>query len=306
MRIVFMGTADFACPVLKSLVTGTGHEVVLVVSQPDRPAGRGRQCQPPPVKEEAIRLGLPVFQPVKIREPLALETLRATNPDLMVVVAYGQILPQSILDLPRLGCVNVHGSLLPRWRGAAPIQYAIWKGDTVTGVTTMYMNARMDEGDIILQREEAIQADDTSASLFPRLALAGADLAVETVGLVAEGRAPRMIQDSARATYAHKITKDQGRIDWTTTAAEIERQVRAFHPWPSAFCFVGDLMVKIWRAEVVELGGKAQPGLVTEDHAIGTGQGLVKPLEVQPAGKKPMGWGDFLRGHQLPTGTILA
>jgi methionyl-tRNA formyltransferase len=305
MRIVFMGTADFACPVLEAITGQAGHETVLVIAQPDRPAGRGRKETPPPVKETAVRLGLPVFQPARIKDPDAQQVIRDAQPDLIVVVAYGQILPQSVLDLPRHGCINVHGSLLPRWRGAAPIQYAIWKGDTVTGVTTMYMNAKMDEGDIILQREEVIRPDDTSESLFPRLAAAGAELAVETIRLITEGRAPRIVQDETTVTYAHKITKEQGRIDWARPAVEMERQIRAFNPWPSAYFFVGELMIKIWRAEVGKGTEAVPPGTVTTDRAIATGEGVLRPVDVQPAGKKRMGWDEFLRGHELPPGSMV-
>jgi methionyl-tRNA formyltransferase len=305
MRIVFMGTAELACPVLESVAKRSSHEVVAVVTQPDRPKGRDLAVAPPPVKVAAMEWGLPVVQPAKIRETDAVRSICEMRPDLIVVVAYGQILPRSVLEIPALGCMNVHTSLLPRWRGAAPIQYAILTGDAETGVTTMYMNEKMDEGDIILQRVEKIRDDDTSATLHDRLALAGAELAVETVKLLGEGRAPRVRQDESRVTYAHKISKEQGRIDWGRSAAEIERQVRAFNPWPSAYFFAGDLMVKVWKAKTGAGAVTASAGSLTGDRSIVTGRGVLCPVEVQPAGKKRMGWEDFLRGHQLPVGTVL-
>ncbi len=252
MRIALLGTAELAVPCFEAVAKMPGQEVVAVVTQPDRPKGRDLKPSPPPVKVAADRLRLPVQQPVKIRAPEAVEAVKATQPDLIIVVAYGQILSKSVLEIPRLGCVNVHTSLLPRWRGAAPIQYAILHGDPETGVTTMYMDEHMDTGDTILQRSELIRADDTSATLHDRLAKLGAELLVETVALVAEARAPRVKQDETSATYAKKITKEDGRIVWTKSAVEIERQIRAFNPWPSAYTRLGDLMLKIWKAEVVE------------------------------------------------------
>jgi methionyl-tRNA formyltransferase len=256
------------------------------------------------VKVVAERLGLPVRQPLKIREPAAIDALRAAQPDLIAVVAYGQILPKSVLEIPRLGCINVHTSLLPRWRGAAPIQYAILHGDRETGVTTIYMDEHMDTGDIILQRAQLVHADDTSATLHDRLAKLGADLLVETVGLIAEGRAPRAKQDETHATYAKKLTKEDGRIDWTRSAVEIERQVRAFNPWPSAYMHAGSLLLKVWKAEIVE-GVSGNPGEVLADFIVATGQGGLRILELQPANSKRMPVDDFLRGHMIKPGTTL-
>ena len=304
MRIAFMGTAELAGPCLEAVAKAPGHEVIAVVTQPDRPKGRDLQPAPPPVKVVAERLGLPVQQPLKIREPTAIDALRATQPDLVVVVAYGQILPKSVLEIPRLGCINVHTSLLPRWRGAAPIQYAILHGDRETGVTTMYMDEHMDTGDIILQCAQLIHADDTTATLHDRLAKLGADLLVETVGLIAEGKAPRAKQDEAKATYAKKLTKEDGRIDWTRSAVEIERQIRAFNPWPSAYTHAGDLLLKIWKAEIVE-GVSSNPGEVLSDIVVATGQGGLRILELQPANSKRMLVDAFLRGHPIQPGTVL-
>jgi len=304
MRIAFMGTAELACPCLEALAKLPGHQVVAVVTQPDRAKGRELKPAPPPVKVAAERLGLTVQQPLKIREPAAIDSLRAARPDLITVVAYGQILPKSVLQIPHLGCVNVHTSLLPRWRGAAPIQYAILHGDHETGVTTMYMDEHMDTGDIILQRAQLIHADDTSATLHDRLAKLGADLLVETVGLIAQGKAPRTEQDETRATLAKKITKEDGRIDWTRSAVEIERQVRAFNPWPGTHTRAGDLLLKVWKVEVVE-GVSGNPGEVLADFIVATGQGGVRIRELQPANSKRMPVDAFMRGHAVKVGSIL-
>ncbi len=304
MRIAFMGTAELACPCLEALAKLPGHQVVAVVTQPDRAKGRELKPAPPPVKVAAERLGLTVQHPLKIREPVAIDSLRAARPDLITVVAYGQILPKSVLQIPHLGCVNVHTSLLPRWRGAAPIQYAILHGDHETGVTTMYMDEHMDTGDIILQRAQLIHADDTSATLHDRLAKLGADLLVETVGLIAQGKAPRTEQDETRATLAKKITKEDGRIDWTRSAVEIERQVRAFNPWPGTHTRAGDLLLKVWKVEVVE-GVSGNPGEVLADFIVATGQGGVRIRELQPANSKRMPVDAFMRGHAVKVGSIL-
>jgi methionyl-tRNA formyltransferase len=304
MRIAFMGTAELAGPCLEAVAKMSGHEVVAVVTQPDRPKGRDLKPSPPPVKVVAERLGLPVQQPLKIREAAAIESLRAALPDLIVVVAYGQILPKSVLEIPRLGCVNVHTSLLPRWRGAAPIQYAILHGDTETGVTTMYMDEHMDTGDIILQRAQLIHADDTSATLHDRLAKLGADLLVETVGLICEGKAPRAKQDETKAMYAKKILKENGRIDWTKPATEIERQIRAFNPWPGSHTQMGDLLLKIWKAEIIG-GATGNPGQVLADFIVVTGEGGLRVLELQPANSKRMATEAFVRGHKIEAGAVL-
>jgi methionyl-tRNA formyltransferase len=303
MRLVFMGTAELASPCLEVVAKVPGHQVV-VVTQPDRPKGRDLKLTPPPVKVAAERLGLPLQQPLKIREPAAIDFLRAARPDLIIVVAYGQILPKSVLEIPRLGCVNVHTSLLPRWRGAAPIQYAILHGDHETGVTTMYMDEHMDTGDIILQRAQLIHADDTSATLHDRLAKLGADLLVESVELIAQGKAPRAKQDETHATYAKKITKDDGRIDWTRSAVEIERQVRAFDPWPGTHTRLGDLPLKVWKVEVVE-GVSGNPGELLPDFVVATSQGGILIRELQPANSKRMPIDAFLRGHEAKVGSVL-
>ena len=304
MRIAFMGTAELAGPCLEAVAKVPGHEVVAVVTQPDRPKGRDLKPAPPPVKVIAERLGLYIQQPLKIREPAAVVALGAAQPDLIIVVAYGQMLPKPVLEIPRLGCVNVHTSLLPRWRGAAPIQYAILHGDRDTGVTTMYMDEHMDNGDIILQRAQLIHADDTSATLHDRLAKLGAVLLTETITLIAEDKAPRAKQDETQATYAKKIAKEDGRIKWTQSAIEIERQVRAFNPWPSAYTHAGGLLLKIWKAEIVE-GVTGNPGELQEGFVVATGQDGLRILELQPANSKRMPVDAFLRGHTIKAGTVL-
>ncbi|MCG3149706.1 MAG: Methionyl-tRNA formyltransferase [Verrucomicrobiae bacterium] len=273
MRILFMGTAELACPCLEALAS---RNVVGVITQPDRPKGRSLHLTPPPVKITATKLGLPVAQPVKVRESVT--EIAAYRPDLIVVVAYGQILPQALLDIPPLGCINVHTSLLPRWRGASPIQSAILAGDQQTGVTTMYIDAQLDHGDIILQRPEPIHPTDTSATLHDRLAQLGAHVLVETIELIAAGTPPRRRQDETLVTHARKFTKDDGRIDWTKSPAAIDRQVRAFNPWPGAFTDRDGTFLKVWRVALVN--------------------DTVELVEVQPAGGKRMSYEAYLRGRR--------
>ena len=297
MRILFMGTAELACPCLEAVAKLPDHQIVGVVTQPDRPKGRDLQPAPPPVKLIAQQLNLSILQPERIREPAALDDIRAVRPDLIVIVAYGQILPKTVLDIPPRGCLNVHASLLPRWRGAAPIQYAILSGDRETGVSTMFINERMDAGDIVLQRAESIRSDDTAATLHDRLAALGATLLVETIALIASGQPPRCPQDESKATYAKKLTKDDGRIDWNRSAVEIERQVRAFNPWPGAFTFLGDTMLKLWKVEPLERCDLGSGAL--QEGCVGTGLGTVRLVELQPAGGKRMSFDAFQRGRHL-------
>ena len=298
MRIVFMGTAELACPCLEAVAGLAAHQLVAVITQPDRPKGRDLEPSPPPVKVAAKKLGLTVHQPLKMRDSDAVALIDAAQPELIVVVAYGQILPKGVLHIPSRGCVNVHTSLLPHWRGASPIQHAILHGDRETGVTTMFMDEQMDTGDIIQQRAEPIHFSDTSATLHDRLAQLGAALLVETVGLIDAGRATRTRQDETKATYAKKISKEDGRIDWSQPAEFIERQTRAFNPWPSAYTFFGDGLLKIWKATVVG-GAPGLPGEIAGNLVVTTGAGGLQVLEVQPAGGKRMSFEAFLRGHAL-------
>lgn len=293
-----MGSPDFAVPVLRAL---TEHfPVVGVVTQPDRPAGRGQVLTPPPVKALAEKLGIEVIQPVKLREPQAMEKLLAWSPDLIVVAAFGQILRQAVLDLPRHGCINVHASLLPRWRGAAPIQAAILNGDPLTGVTIMKMDAGIDTGAILSQAEIAIHPEDTTGTLLPRLAEAGARLLIETLPGYLSGQIQPKKQDEAQATYAPMIRKEEALLDLTKTADALSRQVRAFQPWPGTFIYYQENILKILKAHSAQ--GDCQPGerkVVTGLPALGTGDGWLVLDMVQPAGKKSMPGKAFLAGTRF-------
>ncbi|HPH94903.1 MAG TPA: methionyl-tRNA formyltransferase [Anaerolineaceae bacterium] len=295
IKIVFMGSPDFALPTLRALAHH--YEVVGVVTQPDKPSGRGQVLAPPPVKQLALELGLPVMQPVKLREPESFSRLEAWAPDMIVVAAFGQILRQNVLDLPRWGCINVHASLLPRWRGAAPIQACIVAGDAETGVTIMKMDAGVDTGAMLSQRATPIQADDTAGSLSDRLAEMGASLLLDTLPDWLAGKLTPQAQDDSRATRAAMLKKEDGLLDLSQPAVALERRVRGFAPWPGTYILWQDQPFKIHRAHVAQ--GSARPGLRMEAEglpALGTGDGLLVLDEVQPAGKRPMTGKDFLRG----------
>lgn len=294
-RIVFMGSPEFSLPTLKNLADQ--YQLAGVVTQPDRPAGRGRVLTPPPVKVLAEMLGLPVIQPRRLREPDAMQQLTAWQPDVIVVAAFGQILRQEVLTLPPFGCINVHASLLPRWRGAAPINAAILHGDAETGITIMKMDAGIDTGAILSQRVLPVLPTDTAESLSQRLAQSGAELLIETLPDYLQGRLQPVPQNEEAATYAPMLQKEDGLLDFTQTAAELERRVRAMQPWPGAFTTWQDQPFKVHQAHVAQ--GPAQPGkkLVVEDRpAIGTAQNVLVLDEVQPAGKRSMPGEIFLRG----------
>ena len=257
MRIVFLGTPEFAVPTLERAFEA-GHEIAAVVTQPDRPKGRGRMLSAPPVKETALRLGLTVHQPERIRTPEAIELLRSLKPEAMVVVGYGKIIPQAAIDIPRHGIVNVHASLLPHYRGAAPVQWAIARGETVTGVTTMRIDAGLDTGDILLQRETAIGAEETAVEVGQRLAAMGADLLVGTLAGLERGEIVPRPQNSAEATFAPVLKKDDGRIDWTRPAAEIANHIRGFKPWPGCYAHVRGKAIEILRARAGGRGAGAR------------------------------------------------
>jgi methionyl-tRNA formyltransferase len=299
-RIVFMGTPGFAAPVLEALADA--HQVVGVVTQPDRPAGRGRRLAPLPVKEVALGRGLPLYQPQSLRTPEAVAQLVAWDPDVIVVAAFGQILRQNVLDLPPHGCLNVHASLLPRWRGAAPAPAAILAGDGVTGVTIMRMDAGLDTGPILAQREESIRPDDTRATLEDRLARLGAALLVETLPAYLAGDLLPRPQPVEGMTYAGQLRKEDGRLDWSHAAVELDRRVRAFTPWPGAFTTWRGRRLKVLRAvPLPEWRGDASPGTVlalADGLAVATGEGGLRLEEVQLAGKRPMDVTAFLRGQR--------
>ena len=304
LRIVFAGTPDFAVPPLKALLAA-GHRVVAVYTQPDRPAGRGRKLVASPVKQAAEAAGIPVFQPVTLKDGAAVEALVALRPDLMVVVAYGLLLPQRVLDVPRLACINVHASLLPRWRGAAPIQRAVLAGDRMTGVAIMRMEAGLDTGPVYLVRETEIGPRQTAGDLHERLSKLGAEALIDALPGIADGSLRPQPQDPRAATYAHKIDKAEGRIDWRRGAAEIGRQVRAFNPWPVAFTIVAGDTVRIWEAESLAdmSGDAARPGKVLAAGKTGidvaTGHGVLRITRLQLAGKRAMSAAEFLNARTL-------
>lgn len=290
-----MGSPDFALPTLHTLVEH--YDVVGVVTQPDRASGRGRELKPPPVKALAQELSIPVIQPEKLRQPEAMEQLRRWNPDLIVVAAFGQILRKEVLDLPPHGCINVHASLLPRWRGAAPINAAILHGDQETGITIMKMDVGLDTGPILSQRSIRLTRDDTAGSVFEKLSHLGADLLLETLPRYVSGELQPVPQTEEGMTYAPMLKKEEGQLDFTRPAEELERRVRAFNPWPGAFMDFDGMLLKVHRANVAT--GEAQVGqrLTYRDQpAVGTGDGLLVLDEVQPAGKKPMNGKAFLAG----------
>lgn len=294
--IVFMGTPDFAVPALNLLIQH--HTVLAVVTQPDRPAGRNRQLQTSPVKQAAEAAAIPVFQPEKIRRADAIETLRQWPADLFIVAAFGQLLPQTVLDLPRFGSLNIHASLLPRWRGAAPIQAAVRAGDASSGITIMRMDAGLDTGPILTQRAIALSPDETSASLHDKLAVIGGQLLIETLPGYLDGTIRAQPQDDALATLAPRIQKDEGRLDWSRPASEIDRAVRAFTPWPGTFTFWQGKLLKVLAG--MPESGHANPGQVTLRNgalAIGTGDGVYLPSRLQLEGRAAVGAAEFVRGY---------
>lgn len=299
MRIVFMGTPDFAVPCLKRLIDG-GYEVAGAFSQPDKPKGRRQEVGPTPVKALANACNIPVYQPARLRDGEAERILRALAPDLCVVVAYGKLLPPALLEIPPLGCVNVHASLLPKLRGAAPVQWSIINGDTLTGVTTMYMAEGMDTGDIILQRETPIGAEETAGELFERLSALGADCLAETMRLFESGDVPRTPQDGALATYAPMLDKALAEIDFSRSAHEIACLVRGTHPAPCARMHLDDKIVKVHRAAPAP-GFSGAPGEILDARrfVVGCGENeAVELLTVQPEGKKTMDGAAFIRGYR--------
>jgi methionyl-tRNA formyltransferase len=306
LRIVFAGTPEFSVPALQAL-HDAGHAIVAAYTQPDRPAGRGRELASSAVKQRALALGVPVEQPPTLKSPDAQQRLAAYAPDILVVVAYGLILPQAVLDIPRLGCLNIHGSLLPRWRGAAPIQRAVLAGDARTGISIMLMDAGLDTGPELLRRELTIGPRETGGELHDRLAPLGAEAIVAAVQGWAAGSLPATPQPAAGATYAAKIRKDEARIDWTKPAVEIDRQVRAFNPWPVAETRLGEAQVRIWEAcpvaDEVAVESHAVPGTVVKASAgrivVATGDGLLELLTVQFPGRKPLKARDILNSRPL-------
>lgn len=301
LKIIFAGTPDFAAKHLAALLE-TQHQIVGVLTRHDKPAGRGKKLTPSPVKVLAQQHDIPVFQPISLRDAENQQWLKDRNADLMIVVAYGLILPQSVLDIPRLGCLNVHGSLLPRWRGAAPIQRSIWAGDTETGVTIMQMDAGLDTGDMLYKAICPITADDTSATLYEKLAITGPKALIHTVDMLASGQCTAEKQDDTLANYAEKLSKEEARIDWQQDATHIERCIRAFNPWPMSYFMVQEQMIKVWRAEVIEGSSGKRPGTIVKADkngiCIATGNGLLNITHLQPPGKKAMSSQDILNSRR--------
>ena len=306
MRIVFMGPPDFAVPTLTALIEG-GHEVVAVVTQPDKPKGRGKEVQFSPVKETALAHGIPVFQPRRVRDPECVEELGKYRADVMVVIAFGQILPKEILEMTPYGCINVHASLLPKYRGAAPIQWAVIDGEPVSGVTTMQMDEGLDTGDMLLKTEVALDEKETGGSLHDKLASAGAKLCVRTLKELEAGRLVPEKQGESPTAYARMLDKKLGAIDWTRSACSIERLVRGLNPWPSAYTDWNGKTMKIWEADVTEAESGQTPGTVVavqkNSFSVQTGKGQLVVKALQIPGKKRMDTGAFLRGYTLEEGT---
>ena len=301
LKLIFAGTPDFAARHLAALLS-SDHEVVAVYTQPDKPAGRGQKLSASPVKELALANDLPVYQPASLRNEAAQAELAALGADLMVVVAYGLILPKAVLDTPRLGCLNVHGSLLPRWRGAAPIQRAIWAGDAETGVTIMQMDVGLDTGAMIRKVSCPIAFDETSASLYDKLAELGPQALVDTLNAMAAGETAAEAQDDALANYAQKLSKEEARIDWSMEAIAIERCIRAFNPWPISWFEVAEQTIKVWQAEVIDSDhGQPAGTLLKADKQgidVATGKGVLRLLTLQPPGKKAMSVPDLLNSRR--------
>ena len=309
MKIVFMGTPDFAVPTLEALVQG-GHEVLAVVTQPDKPKGRGKAVLMTPVKEKALEYQIPVYQPVRIKKDEEFfEILKQLNPEAIVVTAFGQILPERILTLPKYGCFNVHASLLPKYRGAAPIQWAVINGDKESGVTTMQMDVGMDTGDMLEKIVITLDPKETGGSLFDRLSTAGGELILSTLQKAEAGTLTPVKQPEEEATYAGMLTKALGQIDWTKDAAVIERLIRGLNPWPSAYTSYEGKTLKLWDADVVTEKSEAVPGTVVrvekDSFYVQTGSGLLKINELQLEGKKRMDSAAFLRGYPMTEGTVL-
>ena len=301
LRIIFAGTPDFAARHLDALLS-SGHQVVGVFTQPDRPAGRGKKLMPSPVKVLGEEHGLPIFQPASLRPQENQQLVADLNADVMVVVAYGLILPKAVLDMPRLGCVNVHGSLLPRWRGAAPIQRSLWAGDAETGVTIMKMDVGLDTGDMLYKLACPITNEDTSATLYDKLADLGPQGLIETLQQLADNTATPEVQDEALVTYAEKLSKEEAQLDWSLSAAQLERCIRAFNPWPMSWLMIDDQPVKVWKASVIDGDTSEEPGTIIEANKQGiqvaTAKGILNLESLQPAGKKAMSAQDLLNSRR--------
>jgi methionyl-tRNA formyltransferase len=300
VRIVFIGTGEIGVPTLRALLSSKEHELVGVVTQPDKPVGREQRIEPTPIKKAIGELKMSILQPNRIKDRESVEQVRALQPDAIVVMAYGQILPRAVLEIPRIACLNLHASLLPRWRGAAPIQAAIAAGDRETGITVIYMNEGLDTGDILLQRKIDIQSNETGASLHDRLGEIAPEALLESLRLLAQGRAPRAPQDNSQSMLASKLTREDGRIDWSEPADVIERKIRAYDPWPGAFTKIANRNLKIYSASIVDLSGKPGTFLRHEKEVvIAAGTGALSLEQVQLEGKRRMNASEFARGFDV-------
>jgi len=310
MKVVFMGTPDFAVPTLQKLIDEK-YEIAAVVTQPDRPRGRGKKTLAPPVKELALQYHIPVYQPEKVKTPEFIDSLQKIHPDLIVVVAFGQILPKAILEMPQYGCINVHASLLPKYRGAAPIQWSIINGEEITGVTTMFMDEGMDTGDILLKKEVKIYPEDTAQELHDRLSVEGASLLIETLKQLQTGQLIRQKQNDQEATYAPMLQKEMGCIDWSKSSKEIINLIRGLSPWPSAYTYYKDQMIKVWKAEEyhekydAHVMGEITEIIKDKGIVVKTGDGSLMITEIQAENKKRMSVVDYLRGHKIEKNIVL-
>ncbi len=306
MRIVYMGTPDIASAILKDLINSR-HDIIAVVTQPDKPKGRGGKVQYTPVKEVALEHNIAVYQPIKVREEGFLEILKDLNPDIIVVAAFGQILPQSLLDIPKLACICVHASLLPKYRGAAPIQWSIIDGEEKTGITIIHMDAGIDTGDMIMREEVIIDKKETAGTLHEKLAVCGGSLLLKALDAIEDGNCPREKQDDSKANYVKVLTKEFGHIDFSKSAVEIERLIRGLNPWPSAYGFLEGKTLKIWDADVVseDISGEVGEivGVTKDSILVQTGKDLLAIKELQLEGKKRMPCDAFLRGYHIEVGT---
>lgn len=307
-NIIFMGTPEYAVPSLKA-IHNSRHHLSLVVTQPDRPKGRGRKVFPPPVKKIAMDLGYEVMQPTKIKTPEFAQSLIRLNPDILVVVAYGRILPRQILDIPKIGPVNVHASILPKYRGPAPIQWAVINGEKETGITTILMDEGMDTGDVLLMAKETVRPDDTAATLHDRLAILGAEVLSQTLERLAQDDILPIAQDHSLATSAPMLKKSDGHIRWDKSAQELDAFIRGMTPWPGAFTFHDGMRLKIFKAKIIPSATRASPGTVVEGFAdelrVATGEGLLSILEIQGESGKKLPIRDFLHGYTIAPGTVL-
>ncbi|MBU5464878.1 methionyl-tRNA formyltransferase [Anaerotignum sp. MSJ-24] len=307
MRVIFMGTPDFAVPTLEALIEK--HEVLAVVTQPDKPKGRGKKMVFPVVKEKALEHNITVYQPQKVKTPEFVEILKEYQPDIMVVVAFGQILSEEILNIPKYGCINVHGSILPQYRGAAPIQWSIINGEEFGGVTTMYMAKGLDSGDMILKAKEKIKPDDTYGSLYDRLSVIGADLLIKTLDLIENGEVKRIPQNDDEATFAPMIKPELEHINWNGKNTDIVNLIKGLNPQPVAYTMLNDEKLKIWFAETIDGDYNGEPGTIVDvrkrDFVVMTAEGAVAVKEVQAQGGKRMSADAYMRGHAIEKGTIL-